>query len=176
MLQGIAILFLLVVVVGCGSLPGKTQEAATRTVERAEVPAENSSSESAPDVPPADAAEEGIVQENIPEEVVAEVPAVETQPIENIPPPSSATHTVNLIDGGFDTPELLIKVGDTVVWQNLREGYVKKALIIGSSPCTKIKSSIFMPGGVYKYTFTEARTCIIADGIFTTQTMKVVVE
>ena len=176
MLQGIAILFLLIFVVGCGSLPEKTQEAASRSVERAEVQEETLSSESAVEVPRAITAEEGIVQENISEEVIAEVPTIETQPIENIPPPSSTTHTVNLIDGGFDTPELLIKVGDTVVWQNLREGYVKKALIVGSSPCTKIKSSIFMPGGVYKYTFTEARTCLIADGIFTTQTMKVVVE
>ena len=167
----IAILFMLIAMVGCSSLPGKTQEAATRTVERAEIAAENSSSESASDVPLATAAE----QVNISDETVAEVPVVETHQVENIPSPSSTTHTVNLIDNGFDTPELDIKVGDTVVWQNVREGHVKKALILAVSPCVQIKSSIFLPGSSYKYTFSEARTCIITDGIFTTQTMKVIV-
>jgi len=86
-------------------------------------------------------------------------------------------HLVKLIDGGFDTVELKIKVGDIVEWKNLRTNpSFNKALIVGAQKCSKIKSSLFLPGESFEWTFDEKGTCLIVDGIYTTQVMRVIVE
>lgn len=130
------------------------------------------------------------VQETVPAvtEPISE-PTVETTPAaaeEVVPPETSShiiipeetgeTHTVNLIDGGFEVPEITIKAGDTIVWQNVREKNPVKALIVAPQPCAKIKSPIFLPGSSFKWKFEEPIKCTIIDGIFTTQAMKVRVE
>ncbi|MBI2666471.1 hypothetical protein HYX13_02570 [Candidatus Woesearchaeota archaeon] len=89
------------------------------------------------------------------------------------------THTVALITGGFAVPTIEIKVGDTVSWVNDRAEVVNKgfrrAMLIGAQKCSKLKSGFFMPGESYSWTFNEPSTCLIVDGLYTTQTMKVTV-
>lgn len=110
-------------------------------------------------------------QEPLEEEVVVEeAPIVEE--LQN----RTISHYVNLIEGGFEVPEITIKVGETVAWKNEREGYVSKAMVLGTKQCQPIRSGMFGPGEVFRWTFTKAETCIIADGIYTTETMKVIVE
>ncbi len=92
-------------------------------------------------------------------------------------PTGPVTHIVELIDGGFDRDSITIKVGDTVEWHNMRAGFrMEKAMLVGAQLCNKLKSTIYMPGDLYSWTFDEARTCVIVDAIFSTQTMKVIVE
>ncbi|MFH1276698.1 MAG: hypothetical protein ABIH82_06320 [Candidatus Woesearchaeota archaeon] len=91
----------------------------------------------------------------------------------------SKTHIVDLIDGGFDvdptTKSISIAVGDTVEWKNIRDGSFKKAMIIGTRNCNKIKSKIYDVGESYSWKFDQAGTCLIADGIYTRQAMSVIV-
>ena len=81
-----------------------------------------------------------------------------------------------MINTGFEVDSINIKVGDTVTWDNVRDGQYNLAMIIGAQQCTKIKSKIYKTGESFSYTFDKAETCIIVDGIMTTQTMKVIVE
>ncbi len=90
--------------------------------------------------------------------------------------PKPAVNEVSLIDGGFEVPTITINAGEAVLWINEREGRFQQAMIIGTKECSKIKSPIFNPGESFKWTFTEPLTCTIVDGIYTTQTMKVVVK
>lgn len=85
-------------------------------------------------------------------------------------------HTIELTGEGFPIKEIIIKAGDTVVWENSRSGKIIKAMIIGARNCREVKSRIFEPGNSFSYTFEEAQTCTLIDGIFTTETMKVIVE
>ena len=113
---------------------------------------------------------------NTPDEIEAVLEEAEEEDEEPAPPVErSTTYTVNLIDGGFEVPEIYINAGDTVVWQNVREGRVSKAMIIGIKSCKKIKSPVFNPGDVFSWTFNEPGTCEIVGGIYTTQLMKVIV-
>ncbi len=105
-------------------------------------------------------------------EPVEEIAAPGTE----IPLDSGETYVVNLIDGGFEVPEITIKAGDTIVWQNVREKHPTKAMIVAVQPCAKVKSSVFLPGSTFKWKFEEPVRCTIVDGIFTTQAMKVIVE
>lgn len=121
-------------------------------------------------------------------EVIEETPPAEPEkPMEENPTPeptpepvkTGETHYVDMIDGGFekDKAVITIKVGDTVVWQNVREAVqFNKAMIIGTQKCSKVKSEVFVPGDSFKWTFMEPMTCTIVDGIYTTQSMKVIVE
>lgn len=81
-------------------------------------------------------------------------------------------------DGGTgDLDDLVIKVGDTVVWENVRENKAfNKAMVLGVRNCADVKSKIFPPGETFRWTFTEAETCTIVDGIYTTHSMDIVVE
>lgn len=123
------------------------------------------------------------VTEPVPEPTVETAPAAaeevappEVSPEDTIAPDTGETHIVDLIDGGFEVPEITIKAGDTIIWQNVREKIPNKALIIAVQPCPKIKSTIFLPGSSFKWKFEKPLTCTIIDGIFTTQAMKVRVE
>lgn len=86
-------------------------------------------------------------------------------------------HTVLLVEGGFEVPSITIKAGDSVVWPNERAGQrFEKALIVGTKSCAKLKSPLYYPGNSFHWTFDKPQTCMIVDGIYTTQTMKVIVE
>lgn len=123
------------------------------------------------------------VTEPVPEPAVETTSAAttETAPSETLPevtiaPDTGETHIVDLIDGGFEVPEITIKAGDTIVWQNVREKNPVKALIVAGAPCAQIKSGLFLPGSSFKWKFEKHLTCRIIDGIFTTEAMKVKVE
>ncbi len=112
---------------------------------------------------------------------------VETAPANTTPAPSSVTtaavvdtsttHTVNMIDGGFEDVSITIKAGDTIVWQNVRENaQFNKAMVIGTRECQKVKSRFFLPGSYYSYKFDKPMACMVVDGIFTTQSMTIIVK
>jgi len=105
-------------------------------------------------------------QSNSPTGAIVVEPEVEEGP-EN--------HVVKLIDGGFEVPEIKIKVGDSVQWQNVRTRSPQKAMIIGAQLCREVRSQYFLPGESYVFQFDEPQSCIIVDAIYATQTMKVVV-
>ena len=124
-----------------------------------------------------------IVKETIEETVKEET---EELPVENIPVEEIApieieeitgiTHLVQVKLDGFDPSTITIKVGDTIQWENIRSGNLNQVLIAGSSPCTKAKSSILLPGETFSWTFNEPANCAFTDAITITQLMKVVVE
>jgi plastocyanin len=107
-----------------------------------------------------------------PEEVIEDTPVVEPEVVEV----AETTHQVEINKNGFDPKELDIKVGDTIVWKNVRSGRLNKVMILGSQLCVNIKSAILMPGEEFSYTFDKAQKCTFIDGITTTQTMKIVIE
>lgn len=87
-----------------------------------------------------------------------------------------ATHQVEMTAGGFSPTELTVNAGDTVVWENKRSGNLNKGMVLGSRQCVYVKSGIFLMGEKFSYTFTKPETCVIVDGILTTQTMTVTVK
>ena len=89
---------------------------------------------------------------------------------------SGTKHVVKLIEGGFSEKELTIKAGDTIVWKNERTGRVKKGLVFGNQKCRDVKSSFIMAGEEFSWTFEKPMFCLISDGIYTTQSLKVTVE
>jgi plastocyanin len=86
------------------------------------------------------------------------------------------THIVKLTNLGFSEEEIKIKVGDTVSWENIREGRVKKGLVIGAKQCRAVKSKVFGPEESFDWVFEKAETCLIVDGIYTTKTMNIIIE
>ena len=83
---------------------------------------------------------------------------------------------VEITNDGFSPDELKIKVGETVVWKNVRSGKFKKAMIVGAQKCTPVRSKFYLPGEEFSWTFSEPLKCTIVDGMVTTQTMKLTVE
>jgi plastocyanin len=102
------------------------------------------------------------------EEVVEDIPAVEEV--------SETTHQIELNKDGFDPKEIDIKVGDTIVWKNVRSGNLNQAMILGSQSCIDIKSKLLESGDEFSHTFEKVRKCTFVDAITTTQTMKIVIE
>lgn len=91
--------------------------------------------------------------------------------------PVETNHVINLIDGGFAEPQVTIKAGETVEWKNMRGGArFKRAMIIGGLGCSKIKSTFFEPEQSFSWKFEKPGSCLIVDGIYTTQAMKVIVQ
>jgi len=86
------------------------------------------------------------------------------------------THTVKLDDTGFEVDDITISVGDTVNFVNLRTGKAKTALLIGINKCRDLRSKIFHYEESYSWKFDEAMSCTVVGGIFTTQSMKVIVK
>ena len=110
------------------------------------------------------------------EEVPEEIEAVE-ETIEEVTETVNGQHTVEILIEQFSPQELTVKVGDTVTWVNKREGRFYQAYVIGVRNCHEIESKIFTSEETYSYTFTEAETCTIVDGINTNMVpMKVIVE
>ena len=114
------------------------------------------------------------VEETIPEateEILTEAVEETTEVVEE------GQHTVEILIDQFSPNELTVKVGDKVTWVNKREGRFYKAYIIGVRNCHEIESKVFTAPETYSYTFTEAETCTIVDGINTNMApMKVIVE
>jgi len=98
------------------------------------------------------------------------------QPPEDIGDDLPKVHTVKLIEGGFPVEEISIKVGETVLWLNARGGRFDDGMIIGTMACRDIKSTIYGPGESYSSTFSKPGKCVIVDGIYTTETMDVIVS
>lgn len=88
----------------------------------------------------------------------------------------STVHTVKMTADGFSPDKLYIKVGDTVVWKNIRSGTINKAMIIGVRECREVRSGFLKPGESFSWTFDKPMTCTIADGIMTTKESKIFVE
>ncbi len=169
----IGIIGIMTLILGCTQLGPAEIPLQNDTLEiRAEPSAE--SPESSPSG--AAVAEEPTKNESLKEEAAEEIaiPEVEVQPAAELGPQSTY---VTLTDVGFGVPEVRIKVGETVAWKNEREGRQQKAMVLGTQWCsTIVKSRLFGPGEVYRATFNKAGTCTVVDGMYTTETMKVVVE
>ena len=119
------------------------------------------------------------VTEELVEEEIVEEPVVELEEEiieEEVEEVMGTTHIIQVKVDGFDPNTITIKAGDTIQWENARSGNLNKVLIAGSSPCTKAKSAILMPGETYSWTFEEPVKCSFTDAISITQVMKVVVE
>ncbi|MBI2146105.1 hypothetical protein HYU22_02065 [Candidatus Woesearchaeota archaeon] len=139
-----------------------------------------------------DVAEEVVVAESAPPEAAPEAPvepapAAEAPATETAPSPvtgaviintnTSTSHTINMVDGGFEDTSVTINAGDTVVWQNIRENTnLNEAMVIGTRDCRYLKSKFFNPGEHFSYKFTKLGVCTVVDGIFTTQMMEVIVK
>lgn len=114
------------------------------------------------------------------EEATAEETAAEPVQKATAPPSQPGidllrVHVIEVTDNGFVPNELAIKVGETVVWKNVRTGKVDKTMIVGNRQCSNIKSNIFGPGGTFSWTFDHADECTIVDGIFTTKLSKIII-
>ena len=141
--------------------------------------------------PTEEPAEEEVVEE-VEEEIAEEVEEAEVEELEEEEATGNALTggavaelveedepprtNVLLIDGGFDVEELQISVGDTVTWENVRFDKNMKAMIIGTRNCRAMKSTLFDPGESFSYTFNEPGECFIVGGVFTRQSMKVIVR
>jgi len=115
------------------------------------------------------------------EEIKKEAPKKEEKPLEakvenSTPKVTTKTYTVNLEQKGFNPVTLKIKKGDTVVWKVTRSGNLHLGMILGVRECAKIKSQILDTGASYQWTFDQAESCTIVDGVTTTQTGSIVVE
>jgi len=104
-------------------------------------------------------------------------PIVEEEVEEKKIEPKNKTYLVKMTNDGFGIDATLnIKIGDTVKWENVRTGALKKAMIVGAQACSNVKSNFFESGESFSWTFKEPITCTIVDGVFTTETMKVSVK
>jgi plastocyanin len=93
-----------------------------------------------------------------------------------VKPSGPQIFTVELIDGGFNMESISVNVNDTIVWENVRTGSYKIAMVLGNGQCRDVKSKLFKEGESYNTTFTEPIKCWVSDGIYTTQAMKVIVS
>ncbi len=90
--------------------------------------------------------------------------------------PEHQNYTVKLTSTGFNPDKITIKVGDTITWENDRSGKVNQGMIIGVRECHQVRSEFLKPGQSYSWTFDQAMTCTITDGVMTTRSSKVTVE
>jgi plastocyanin len=118
------------------------------------------------DVSLADQVGEPVITE--PEEGEDEVEEVENDAEDVLDSERPQVHTVTVSTTTFAPLTLIVAVGDTVKWDNVREGSLTDMMIIGTQTCIDIKSGLVPAGQSYEYTFREARTCTIVDGIYTT--------
>ena len=126
------------------------------------------------------AAEETVVEENSPEitEPVEEAAdgnnsAIE-ETVEAVAEDTVAQHTIEILNDRFSAKELNIKVGETITWVNKR---TFKSMVLGVRNCFDVRSKMFDPEETFSWTFKEAETCTIVEGINTNMLpMKVIVE
>ena len=87
---------------------------------------------------------------------------------------TAAQHTIEILNDRFSSKELEIKVGETVTWVNKR---TFKSMVLGVRNCFDVRSKMFGPEETFSWTFKEAETCTIVEGINTnTVPMKITVE
>ncbi len=140
--------------------------------------------------------------ENIPEIVEEEkvnskplIKEVETEAIENVkveikneekeniqdvnkivPEQTKAMHKVIVYPYNFTPSSLDIKAGDEVTFNNIREGRLNKALLVGNQGCNKLKSPMLESGDAYIYTFPNSGKCIVVDAITKQYSIKINIE
>ena len=123
---------------------------------------------------------ETVASESIEEPTIEETPVVEEINETVSAPPTEereTVHTMPLVGVGFPENVFTIKVGDTIEWKNEREGLrYDKAMIVGTRLCSRVKSPLYSIGESYKYTFTQKGTCLIVDGVYTTEILKLTIE
>ncbi|HLC90565.1 MAG TPA: hypothetical protein VJI15_02250 [Candidatus Nanoarchaeia archaeon] len=90
-------------------------------------------------------------------------------------PEESLQPVIRLVDGGLDKEKMTVKVGQTVIFENDRQGHYKLGFVVGNRVCRDLKSGFFNSGESYNWTFVEEQTCWVSDGIFTTEAVKIVV-
>ncbi len=110
------------------------------------------------------------------DEVVEETEEVEEDLSEIEESTSGTSYTVQFVDDGFDPVDLTIAVGDTVTWENVREGNILTAMLLGTRSYTNIKSGLLDFGETYSHTFDEAGEYIFVDGILVTYVNTITVE
>ncbi len=114
-----------------------------------------------------------------PESVEIEEELVTESEVESTAQPEEreTVHTIGLVEVGFPVKDITLQVGDTLVWNNERQGLrYDKAMILGTQKCARAKSPLYGVGGSYNYTFTQKGACLIVDGVYTTEMMTVIVE
>ena len=126
-----------------------------------------------------------VTEPNVPEEepvapeveTPGQIPEEEAEPEVPIEPieeeTTGTTHTVKVLNSGFEPTELDVQVGDTVNWVNEREGNLKIAQVVGSRQCTSIKSTVFNTGESFSHTFDKAEQCVFVETITVYQVMTV---
>ena len=126
-----------------------------------------------------DKEDDPVEQEVITGDAVAEVktePVVKKTVKKVVKKTGPKTHTVELDNTGFAVDDITVSVGDTVNFINLRTGKAKTALLIGTNKCRELRSKIFHYEESYSWKFDEPMNCVVVGGIFTTQSMKVIVK
>ena len=126
------------------------------------------------------AAEETVVEENSPEitepveEAAEENNTAIEETVEAVAEETAAQHTIEILNDRFSAKELNIKVGETITWVNKR---TFKSMVLGVRNCFDVRSKMFDPEETFSWTFKEAETCTIVEGINTNMLpMKVIVE
>jgi plastocyanin len=99
-----------------------------------------------------------------------------TKEVANVDIENQRVHRIKITEDGFEPEELTINVGDKVIWQNVRDGRLKKALVLGSRQCINIKSNSLETGDTFEWTFNQAEKCIFVDAITKYQTGEVNVK
>ncbi len=112
---------------------------------------------------------------SIPLQPIVEEPIEKVEP-EEVVPQGPQTHTLDLVEEGFPVKEINIKVDDVIQWTNNRKGSFDQALIVGTRNCVRVNSGILKQGESFTWTFKEKGVCTLVDGIFTEETLQVVVN
>lgn len=85
-------------------------------------------------------------------------------------------HIIKITNTGFEPDLIIIKTGDTVVWENIRTGKINTALVAGTRQCVAIKSKLLKPGETFEKVFDEVNTCQFVEGVTNTHLVKVFIE
>jgi plastocyanin len=111
------------------------------------------------------------------EEVVEEPEKVVEVVEEIIVEETVETIEVKITNDGFVPDTLNVKVGTIVTWENVDDGKkIDGPMLLGTQKCIKLKSARLEAKEMYSFTFEEAMSCKIVNGILPSQVMKVVVE
>lgn len=110
-----------------------------------------------------------------PEETPKEEEKVEEVVVEEVEEePATKTHNVLITKEGFVPEELIIEVGDTVIFENQRQiNSLKSAVVVGNSRCNKVKSGVLSLGESYEYTFTKTTNCQVLETIIKSAIMTI---
>ncbi len=114
-----------------------------------------------------------VANEPVPQKV--ETPA--TPPAQLDEPEENGVYEVKITDTGFDPVQLEISVGDTVRWINARESTrLEKAFIVGMRNCLEVRSETLLYEDTFEWTFDQAETCQVVEGITVNQIGTIVIQ